>query len=54
MYYDLLKQLGAQDMACVVFSTLKLEISFKMSVLRSSETAWVCICDLLCILNLEA
>ena len=27
-------------MTCFVFSTLKLEISFKMSVLRPSETAW--------------
>ena len=30
----------ARDMTCFVFSTLKLEISFKMSVLRPSETAW--------------
>ena len=27
-------------MTCFVFSTLKLEISFKISVLSPSETAW--------------
>ena len=36
-------------MTCFVFSTLKLEISFKMSVLRPSETAWGLRYDLFCV-----
>ena len=32
-----------------MFSTLKLEISFKMSVLRPSETAWGMRYDLFCV-----
>ena len=41
-------------MACFVFATLKLEIPFKMSVLRPSETAWSLRYDLLCVFDLEA
>ena len=51
---DLLKRLGARDMTVFVFSTLQLEISFKMSVLRASETAWDSRYDLFCVLNFQA
>ena len=49
MYGDFLRRLGARDMTFFLFSTLQLEISFKMSVLRLSVTAWGSRYDLLCV-----